>query len=154
MAAAFRKHVKQSVSDVGSGDKVKKCVDHNEEDIKLVCIQCNGKPICLMCTHLSHKSHEFVEIKDYLTNAKKSISENLVQLQKRMKTIENAKGEIGTTLEKMKKREKEIEGKINIEFEKMQQVLIKRKQFLIDSLHSISKSKGNYSIYFGQVNWT
>jgi DNA-binding beta-propeller fold protein YncE len=117
-----------------------KCPQHERSEIKFACTTCNIL-VCVECTAIKHKGHDFEELMKHATQQKQKITEGkelLVQAEIKLgESIE----EVKTVMEKVEEKRKEIDAKINDEFRRFEAALKSRKRELIAKSKEISTAK-------------
>ena len=119
---------------------VLKCQTHEGSGIKFACSTCNVL-VCMECTVIKHRGHEFEELTKHATQQKRKISEGmelLVQAEIKLReSIKEAKAEI----DKIEEKRKEVDGKIEEEYRQLEAALKTRKRELLAKSKEISTTK-------------
>ncbi len=117
-----------------------KCQLHEGSEIKFACTTCNVL-VCIECTVIKHKGHDFEELTKHATQQKQKLTEGKELLaQAEMKLGESIK-EAKIVMGMVKEKRKEIDVKINEEFQQLEAALKNRKKELIAKNKEISTSK-------------
>ena len=117
-----------------------KCQLHEGSEIKFACTTCNVL-VCMECTVIKHKGHNFEELTKHATQQKQRITEGkelLVQAEIKLgESIKEAKA----TMAKIEEKRKQVDGKIEEEFQQLEVALKNRKEELLAKSKEISTTK-------------
>ncbi len=115
------------------------CNDH-EEPLAIFCFDCE-KPICRDCTVKDHRNHNFEFIKKAAKDARRSLLENVVPLQKLTVTVHDTMADISNTKKELSMRREAAAFIIRASFKELRDILDSREEELLDEADTIAQQK-------------
>ncbi len=117
-----------------------KCQLHEGSEIKFASTTCNIL-VCMECTVIKHKGHDFEELTKHATQQKQKITEGKELLAQAEIKLGESIEEVKAVMEKIEEKRKVIDAKIDEEFQELEATLKNRKKELIAKREEISTAK-------------
>ncbi|XP_070564952.1 tripartite motif-containing protein 2-like [Ptychodera flava] len=103
------------------------CTSHEDFFIEFYCFTCDA-PVCLRCTALDHRSHDYRCVKDAAKDYSKVLNEMIDKVKVKEVEIRDSKNGIVSMQESLDKRSKTVEKKITTHIEKVREDLLRMVQ--------------------------
>ena len=128
--------------------KVMKCKQHTEKVVELYCKTCQ-MTICVVCSVLDHKQHDFSSLKESTGEAKDEVNNLLKEVKTRGDSLSKGLANVKETTEDINARRQKSIGEINKVFTEIEREIETKKQNLIKTTNSLANSQENQlqSIY-------
>ncbi|XP_070579165.1 tripartite motif-containing protein 2-like [Ptychodera flava] len=116
------------------------CTSHEDFFIEFYCFTCDA-PVCLKCTALDHRSHDYRCVKDAAKDYSKVLNEMIDKVKVKEIEIRDSKNGIASMQESLDRRSKAVEKKITTHIEKVREDLLRMVQTNGDTILTVLKDE-------------